>query len=404
MQYSVDEALQRVLEAIRPLETQERVFLRQAQDRILAEDVQATFDVPPSTNSAMDGYAIRAEDLPEAGTRRLRVTGEVLAGHPIDRRISQGECVRIMTGAVIPDGADTVVMQEDAERDGDHVLIGPRHRRGQHVRHAGEDLRRGDIVLHRGRRLRPPDLGLLASLGIVEISVVRRPIVAFFSTGDELKGLGRPLKTGEIYDSNRYTLFGMLRGLGVDIVDLGVISDDRKALDHAFREAAAFADVVITSGGVSVGAVDFVKQSLEGLGTIDFWRIAMKPGRPLTFGHIGDTVFFGLPGNPVSVMATFTLFVRPAIMKIRGEEPEVLLRLRAITDHAIAKHRGRTDFQRGVFRQDPGGEIRVATTGLQGSHVLSSMSKANCFIVLPSDWGDVAEGTEVEILPFDRLF
>lgn len=402
--YTVDQALRRILEDVRPLETEERAFLRDALDRVLARDITATFDIPPSTNSAMDGYAVRGEDLPETGSRRLRVVGEILAGHPIDLCLSAGQCVRIMTGAVIPRGADTVIMQEDVESDGYDVLIRAGHRRGQHVRHAGEDLRCGDTVLSRGRRLGPPDLGLLASLGIVEISVLRRPIVAFFSTGDELKGLGTNLKSGEIYDSNRYTLFGMLRRLGVDIVDLGVVGDRREALDDAFRQAAAVGDVVITSGGVSVGTVDFVKQTLEDLGAINFWRIAMKPGRPLTFGNIGGAVFFGLPGNPVSVMATFALFVRPAIKQLSGEVPGTDIRHSAVTEHAIRKVPGRTDYQRGVVRQDESGRLHVSTIGLQGSHVLSAMSRANCFIALPREWGDVPEGTEVEILPFDRLF
>ncbi|MGD8642845.1 MAG: molybdopterin molybdotransferase MoeA [Chromatiales bacterium] len=403
-QFTVEEALGRILEAVRPLTATERVFLRDALDRVLAQDVPAAFDIPPSTNSAMDGYAVNAADLPETGTRRLRVVGEVLAGHPTDRSIAPGECMRIMTGGLIPDGADTVLMQEQVERDGDEILIGHGQRAGQHVRHAGEDLRSGDIVLQAGRRLQPPDLGLLASQGVVEVGVIRRPIVAFFSTGDELKGLGQPLASGEIYDSNRYTLFGMLRRLGVEIFDFGVVGDDREALDEAIRRATAIADVVVTSGGVSVGAVDYVKQSLEALGRINFWRIAMKPGRPLTFGHLGDTMFFGLPGNPVSVMATFALFVRPAILRLSGEANKPALKHRAVTEHALKKHPGRTDFQRGVFRQDDNGVIRVSTTGLQGSHVLSSMSRANCLVVLPLDWGDVPEGTEVEILPFDALF
>ena len=399
----VEEARRRIAQLVRPVAETETVPLREALDRVLAADVASPLDVPPAANSAMDGYALRGADLPAGGEAVLEVVGTVFAGHPFTGEVGPGQAVRIMTGAPLPRGADTVVMQEHARREGDRVAIGPGHRPGQNVRHAGEDIARGTTVLAAGRRLVPADLGVLASLGVAEVAVRRRPRVAFFSTGDELCPVGEPLAEGQIYDSNRYTLHGLLTRLGVEVQDLGLIPDDRAAIEDAFARAAAGADAVITSGGVSVGEADFVKETLEKLGQVNFWKIAMKPGKPLAVGRLGEALFFGLPGNPVSVMATFYQFAQPALRALAGESRTEPLALRVPAAERLRKRPGRTDFQRGVLERDAAGRLVVRSTGAQGSHVLTSMSRANCFIVLPAEWGDVEPGTEVEVQPFFGL-
>jgi molybdopterin molybdotransferase len=305
---------------------------------------------------------------------------------------------------VVPDGADTVVMQEQVERDGEWVRIGSGHRRGQNIRAAGEDIATGQQVLPAGKRLTAADIGVLASLGLVDVTVFRRLKVAFFSTGDELRSTGEALGPGEIYDSNRYTLYGMLHRLDVDILDLGVVRDRRDLIEAAFTKAAADADAIITSGGVSVGEADFVKETLQQLGSMSFWKIAMKPGRPVAFGRIGGAVFFGLPGNPVSVMVTFSQFARPALLKMSGETaPPVPLVLRARTTSALRKRPGRFEFQRGVLEQSSPGEFVVRSAGAQGSGILRSMSEANCFILLDADRGNVDAGEAVDVQPFQNL-
>ncbi len=396
-------AMARIDGLVRPLTGYQRVALRQALDRVLAETVISPLDVPAHTNSAMDGYALRGADLPTEGSVVLDVLGAALAGAPYTGVVTPGAAVRIMTGAVLPEGSDTVVMQEHAERDGERVRIGSGHRPGQNVRRAGEDLPRGGVVLEPGSRLHPAELGLLASLGVAEVRVWRRPRVAFFSTGDELRSVGEVLATGEIYDSNRYTLYGMLTRLGVEVLDMGVVRDRPEALRRAFRDAAANADAVITSGGVSVGEADFVKDILAELGAVDFWKIAMKPGRPLAFGRVGGAVFFGLPGNPVSVMVTFYQFVQPALRRMMGQDDVTPVRVRAPCRNRLKKRPGRTEFQRGVMAWDADGVLRVSSTGAQGSGILSSMSRANCFIVLPHETGDLEAGSLVEVQPFEGL-
>lgn len=397
---SVEQARLRIREGVKPIAGTEQVALRQALGRVLARDVRSPIDVPAQANSAMDGYAVRAADLPAEGEIRLQVAGTAWAGRPFAPQLKTGQCVRIMTGAIIPAGADTVVMQEHVTRDADVVSIGTGHVAGQNVRHAGEDLSRGQVVLKAGRELEPADLGLFASLGIGEVPVRRRLRVAFFSTGDELRSIGQALETGQIYDSNRYTLFGMLTRLQAEVIDMGVVPDEPDAVRRAFKEAADMADVVISSGGVSVGDADYVKHMLDELGEVSFWKIAMKPGRPLAFGHLGEAAFFGLPGNPVSVMATFYQFVQPALRHMLGESQTDPISITVPCREPIKKRPGRTDFQRGILERDARGELGVRTTGLQGSHVLSSMSQANCFMVLPADWGDVERGTLVEVQPF----
>jgi|LNFM01.1.fsa_nt_gb molybdopterin molybdotransferase len=399
-----EEALQRLLDAVTPLAGHERVHLRGALDRVLAEPVIARFDVPAHTNSAMDGYAIASADLPAAGSHgELRVVGASFAGKPYRAPLARGEAVRIMTGAVVPDGADTILIQEKVEEREGRIRFDGGHRRGQHVRAAGEDMQAGTAAFEPGRRLSAADIGVIASLGVPEVAVMRRPRVAFFSTGDELRSLGEPLGLGEIYDSNRYTLFGMLTQLGVDLIDLGVVTDDPEQLEAAFKRAARDADVVITSGGVSVGEADYTKEILGRLGEVRFWKVAMKPGRPLAFGHIDGAWFFGLPGNPVSVMVTFYEFVRPALEKLMGTTPRLPWTMPARVTQPLKKRPGRVEFQRGHLTRDGDGHAVVTPTGDQGSGILSSMSQANCFIVLPLDTAGVDAGAIVDVQPFEGL-
>jgi molybdopterin molybdotransferase len=401
---TVAEARARILEGVTAISGTETVPVRDALDRVLAQDIVSPINVPSHTNSAMDGYAVRAADLPEDGVREFPVPGTSWAGRPWLTPLEPGQAVQIMTGGMMPEGADTVVMQEQVERDGDAVRIGSGHSYGQNVRAAGEDLAVGQQVFTAGKRLTSADLGVLASLGMAEVAVYRRLKVAFFSTGDELRAVGEPLGPGEIHDSNRYTLYGMLKRLDVEIIDMGVVRDRRELIEQAFNDAAASADAVITSGGVSVGEADFVKETLEKLGSMSFWKIAMKPGRPVTFGHINDAVFFGLPGNPVSVMVTFFQFVRPALVKMTGETGALgAYTVHARSASALRKRPGRFEFQRGVLEQGSPGEFTVRSAGAQGSGILSSMSEANCFILLDTDRNSVAIGEQVEVQPFQNL-
>ena len=396
----VDVALARIAEAITPISDIEWVPVRGALSRILAEDVISPVDVPNHTNSAMDGYALAASDLLAAD---LKVIGTAWAGSAYAGPVGSGECVRIMTGAVIPDRCDTVVMQEQAERIDDRIRLAAGQKPGQHVRRAGEDLAAGEIALVRGRCLLPSDLGMVASLGIGELAVLRKPRIAFFSNGDELRSIGETLALGDVYDSNRYTLHGMLTRLGVEFIDLGVIPDDRDRIRETFLRAAAIADVVITSAGASVGDADYVKEVLDEIGEVKFWKLAMKPGRPLSFGKIDHAHFFGLPGNPVSVMVTFYQFVLPALRQLMGEENWIPLRFPARTLNRLKKRPGRTEFQRGYLVQDDSGDLTVHSTGDQGSGILSSMSQANCFIVLDIDSDGAQVGEMVTVEPFAGL-
>ena len=398
---SVEEARQHILNEITPLAAFEKVALRTTLGRVLAENVTSPLNVPGHTNSAMDGYALQAADL-SRGITHFDCIGTAYAGKPFNTKNQREQCVRIMTGASMPAGTDTVIMQEQAEiLPNGQIHIHGQHRKGQNVRQAGEDIAVGNVVLRSGHHMLPADLGVLASLGIGELRVRRRPRVAFFSTGDELCAIGEILGEGEIYDSNRYSLYGMLKRLGVELLDLGVIADKPVALRDAFEAATSMADVVITSGGVSVGEADYIKSVLAELGQINFWKIAMKPGRPLTFGHLKDSLFFGLPGNPVAVMVTFYQFVQPAIRYLASGEHHLPFTLHASCTHAIHKRPGRTEFLRGVLHHTEQAELQVEVTGRQGSGILSSMSRSNCFIVLPEDCGDVEAGSAVPVQPFD---
>jgi molybdopterin molybdotransferase len=378
--------------------------LRNALSRILAEDIISPLDVPGHTNSAMDGYAVSGNDLPQSGEQIYQVIGKSLAGAPFNGNCNAGQCVRIMTGAVMPDGTDTVIMQEHvAATATDTVRIGDGHRPGQNVRRAGEDISAGGTVLQTSHKLTPADLGILSSLGIGEVKVRRRPRVAFFSTGDELRSIGESLAEGDVYDSNRYSLYGMLKRLDVEILDMGVVKDDIDELRNAFLDAASMADVVITSGGVSVGEADYIKPILEQKGEINFWKIAMKPGRPLTHGRLGNSLFFGLPGNPVAVMVTFYQFVQPALNYLASGRISLPWTMLATSTDNINKRPGRYEFQRGILEQDDGGQLTVSKTGQQGSGVLTSMSRANCFILLPENCDGVSAGDEVRVQLFDTF-
>jgi molybdopterin molybdotransferase len=383
----------------------EHLSLRAALGRVLAEDIVSSLQVPAHDNAAMDGYALRGGDLLPGAETRLRLAGTSLAGGPPALELSPGHCQRIMTGAVMPPGLDTVVPQEFTQVDGGFVRIPAGIvRAGDNRRRAGEDLALGQVALRAGRRLRPADLGLLASLGLAEVPVWRRLRVALLSTGDELRSVGEPLPPGCVYDSNRYTMWGMLERLGVEIIDLGVVPDQPQALREAFGRAAREADAVLSSGGVSVGEADHTKQVMAELGEVLFWKIAMRPGRPLALGRIGDgTILFGLPGNPVAVMVSFYAFVREALLVMSGATPCPLPMLRAATTQRLRKKPGRTEFQRGIVGRGPDGGWQVEITGNQGSGVLSSMSQANGLVVLGHDQGDVAAGELVDVLPFDGL-
>lgn len=390
------------------LQAIEVLALRSALGRILAHDVVSAIDVPAHDNSAMDGYALRGADLVADGDTVLRIVGSGFAGNEFRGTVAPGECVRIMTGAVMPAGLDTVVPQELIRAEADRVVIpAGTLRTGDNRRLAGEDLARGSAALKAGRLIRPAELGLLASLGYAEIPVMRKLRVAFFSTGNELRSVGEPLAQGCVYDSNRYTLWGMLQRLGVDILDMGVVRDDPTALYAAFDAAARNADVVITSGGVSVGETDYTKMVMSQLGDVLFWRIAMRPGRPMAIGRIDSdgrsAILFGLPGNPVAVMVTFYALVRKALLTMSGALDQPTPMLRAVSTSAIRKKSGRTEYQRGILAPAADGSWQVRLTGTQGSGILRSMSEANALIVLGHDQGNVAPGDLVDILPFDGL-
>ncbi|MDH5326437.1 MAG: molybdopterin molybdotransferase MoeA [Gammaproteobacteria bacterium] len=377
--------------------------IREALGYTLAHDVKAMFDVPAHTNSAMDGFALNGAALSQRDQRQFLIAGTALAGKPYPDTVKPGNCVRIMTGAAIPSGCDTVIPQELTQCVDNVVTVGAGHQCGENVRYAGEDLAKNDIAIQAGTPITATELGLLASLGTTHIEVTRKPKVAFFSTGDELRPVGTRLGPGEIHDSNRYTLYGMLTRLGLDLQDLGVIKDNPSALRAALEHASRHADVIISSGGVSVGDADYIKDVLDEIGAVDFWKIAIKPGRPLAFGTINGKPFFGLPGNPVAVMVTFYQLVRPALLTLAGLKANPAIRFKVPCASRLKKKPGRVEFYRGVLESNELGETIVRSSGKQGSGVLSSMSRANCFIVLPQSQGTVEPGDPVDVEPFEGL-
>ncbi|TCS35982.1 molybdopterin molybdochelatase [Paucimonas lemoignei] len=405
----VEQAQQFIQQCLSPVSGIERLAVRSALGRVLAEDIISPIHVPAHDNSAMDGYALRGADLQANAPLTLRVIGSAFAGGGFTGKVASGECVRIMTGAPMPPGCDTVVPQELVQVEGDTGVAIPAGvvRLGDNRRLQGEDLRAGAPALHKGRILKPADLGLIASLGIAEVPVHRRLRVAFFSTGDELRSLGEPLESGCVYDSNRYTLYGMLTRLGCELLDMGVVRDDPVALEAALRSACENADVVITSGGVSVGEADYTKEIMARLGEVLFWKIAMRPGRPMAFGQItsgGKSAWlFGLPGNPVAVMVTFYFFARAALLRMMGAEQTPLPMMQAVSQSDIRKKPGRTEYQRGMLSPGVDGRMQVRITGSQGSGVLRSMSEANCMIVLSHEQGGVKADDLVDVILFDGL-
>jgi molybdopterin molybdotransferase len=400
----VEKAREHIRAFLSPVTAVERLNIRAALGRVLAEDVISPVNVPQHDNSAMDGFAVRFADLKADAETTLKITGTAFAGKPYEGTLGPGQAVRIMTGAVIPAGADTVIQQERAKPAGEQVAVMPVPKKGTNTRSAGEDLRAGEAALKRGQPVRPAEIGMMASLGIGEVAVYRKLRVAFFSTGDELVAIGTPLGPGQIYDSNRYTIYGLLTRLGCEVLDMGVIRDTPQDVERAFKEAAQAADVVITSGGVSVGEADYVKQILDRLGEVLFWKIAMKPGRPLAYGKIGNAHFFGLPGNPVAVMVTFYQFVRDALLHLQGQTRVTPLPTqKVVCASPIKKAPGRTEFQRGILSRDANDQWSVRTTGDQGSGILSSMSQANCFIILPADQGSVPAGATVDVQLLEGL-
>ncbi len=391
---------------VQPVSQQETVPLMQAHGRILAQDIVSPISVPPHDNSAMDGYALRGADLSADATTILRVVGTAFAGKAWQGEVATGECVRIMTGAIMPTGLDTVAPQELVKAEGDSVHIpAGLLQTGDNRRLLGEDLMAGQPALFAGARLNPAACGLLASLGLPSVPVWRRPKVAYFSTGDEILSLGESPREGAVYDSNRYTVAGLLQSLGCECIDMGVVRDEPAALQQAFLSAAEKADAIITSGGVSVGEADHTKAMMKQLGDVAFWRIAMRPGRPMAVGRISQgprqAVLFGLPGNPVAVMVTFAAFVRPALQRLMGWNAPALPLLKAKSTEALRKKPGRTEYQRGIVSTNAAGELQVSITGNQGSGVLNSMVQANGLIVLKHAQGDVAVGDTVDVMMFD---
>ncbi len=406
----IDAAVEQILSQVLPLQKCEDIAIEEALQRITSEAIQARVDVPSFTSAAMDGYAINHADL-DSGINNtdthqaiFKLAGTSLAGHPLPSTIRSGECARITTGAMLPKGTDSVVMQEHAIIKDDKIRLTGQIKLNQFARPPGSDTRQGDILLPENKRLSPADIGLLASQGIASVRVRKKPRVAIISTGDELVQAGSTLKPGQIYDSNRALLSAMLKQLGLTCIDIGTIRDDPDALTTAFNYAADNADAIISSGGVSVGEADFVRSLLTQFGELKFWKIAMKPGRPLTVGHYKSIPFFGLPGNPVSVNVTFRQLVRPAMEKMCGLPPQKQPTLLAKTTTKLSKQAGRLEFQRGVLSKTDEGEWQVGTTGAQDSHVLSSLSKANCYIVLPLESEGANVGDSVEIQLFTDVF
>ena len=401
---SVAKARLYIRDYLNPITESELIDLLSSLGRILATDILSPANVPNYDNSAMDGYAFNADDIKLNASTELTIIATVFAGKAFDGTLAAGECVRIMTGGAMPKGSDTVIMQERVQCEANIIRFTEAPKRTMNVRYAGEDLKLGQVVLTSGHLMRAADLGLFASLGIAKIPVYRKLKVAFFSTGDELASVGQSLETGQVYDSNRYTLHGMLTRMGVEVIDMGAIPDNPDLLQSTLLTASQIADVVISSGGVSVGEADYMKLLLTKHGQVVFWKIAMKPGRPLAYGKVGNAHYFGLPGNPVAVMVTFYQFVREAMLVLMGQpQPTPLPVFNVECTENIKKMTGRTEFQRGVLFADKDGIWKVKPTGAQGSAILSSMSLANCFIVLDEATGNLSAGALVQVQILDGL-
>lgn len=398
---SVEQARQRIIQTIQAIDTHERIQLPYALGRILAKTLVSPIDIPPQRNAAMDGYAFSSSDLILDNPVTLQMIGTSWAGNPFIGTAGANQCVRIFTGAVVPDFADSVVAQEQVSVDGGKITLPKEIRPFKNIRAAGSDVTKHDTLILSGKKLSPSDLGLLASAGVGEVDVYRALRIGFFSTGDELTAIGQPLDSGKIYDSNRYLLTGLLDHPNHRITDLGVIRDDPVLLERTLSSAAQEFDVLISTGGASVGEADFVKQTLEKCGQVGFWKLAIKPGKPLAFGRIGNCWFFGLPGNPVAVLVTFEKFVKPALQRLAGTIPTRSLQLRARCESALRKSPGRQEYQRGILSQTDTGEFTVKPAGQQDSHQLKVASLANCFIVLDENCAGIASGDMVTVEPFE---
>ncbi|BBL76348.1 molybdopterin molybdotransferase MoeA [Methylomagnum ishizawai] len=398
---TLESALERLVARIEPIAESETVALKPARGRILALAPASPLDLPPFANSAMDGYALRAEDSGPQAT--LAVIGTAWAGQPFTGAVGRGQCVRIFTGAVLPEGADAVVMQEQVGRTDDAIQLAATVQAGANIRPQGGELQAGQALLPQGKRLEAADLGLLAAAGLAEVPVLRRIKVAILSTGDELRPVGETLAPGQIHDSNRYLLDALLAELGAEILDFGTVADDPEALRRVLLAASVQADAIVSTGGASVGEADFVVEVLRDIGQFEFWKVAIKPGKPFAYGRIGAAHCFGLPGNPVAVAVTFRQLVRPALARLMGERPRPPLRLPARCETRLRKKPGRMEFQRGLYRRGPDGAFIVTADAGQGSDRLSSLSRANCYIVLPADNAGVEPGGGVEIEPFDAF-
>ncbi len=396
----MEDAIAQMQQAVSSVIETERVKVIDGLDRILAEDIVSELNVPPHANSAMDGYAFQARDK-DPGTA-LTVVGDSLAGHPYDGKVEAGQAIRIMTGAPVPAGADTVMMQENTQRDGNRLTLLKWPAKGNSIRNAGEDIKCGETVANKGIRLSPVDLGLIASLGKAEIKVFRKLRVAVLASGDELARAGEALPTAGIYESNSMVTLSVLKRLDVESRDMGIVEDHPEKLETAFKQAMEWADVLITSGGVSVGDADYIKDVLEKMGSIGFWKIAIKPGKPFAFGKLGKCIFFGLPGNPVSAMVTLHQLVVPILKKMQGESYAQDTIFKLNISQSLRKSPGRKDFQRGKLSKDENGENRVELFRTQGSGVLTSMSESNCYLVLDIEQESLEPGDEVKVLPFDR--
>lgn len=393
---TVKQATQRIHEAILPLSEKEIVPLKNAFERVLAETIFSPINLPIGRNAAMDGYAFASDMFSE----KLTCVGTSWAGKPFIDTLKMGECVRIFTGAVLPENADSVVMQEHVMVEGSHITFPADIKLKKNVREIGEDVKLGEALCHARKTLSAIDLGLLASASIENVPIIRKVKIVYFSTGDELVGLGESLELGKIYDSNRYSLHGLLQNPNFEVFDGGVIADDKLLLQNTLLEAAKNFDVIITTGGASVGEADFVKEILDECGEVNFWKIAMKPGKPLAFGKIDGCYFFGLPGNPVAVTTTFDIFVKPALAQLTGADVKIPFQFQVCCNSILKKSRGRQEFQRGILTQMPTGELQVISAGNQGSHILSTASHANCYIVLPSDCAGVQQGEIVTVILF----
>jgi molybdopterin molybdotransferase len=394
---SIDAALARIKAAIHPVAGSEQVVLKKALGRVLSKPVYSPVNIPRDRNSAMDGYAFSSDNINREQAFTLSLAGTSWAGRPFDGQLQAGQCIRVFTGAVVPAQADSVIMQEQVRADRKTIHFPANTPARQHIREIGEDIAQGGLLCSHPKKLNAIDLGLLASAGIYELSVKRMVKIAFLSTGDELTALGQPLQSGKIYDSNRYTLSGLLADASHSVTDMGVIADNKQLLEDSFITAANNHDVIITTGGASVGEADYIREILARCGEVNFWKIASKPGKPLAFGKIGSCYFFGLPGNPVSVIVTFQHIVAPALKQLSGTQDVKPMLLTATCTTALKKAPGRQEFQRGILTQDNNGDFFVGSSGKQGANILSSISQANCYIVLPTECKGIQAGDKVRV-------